>query len=171
MRKLIKNIEGGLEMEKVLLISPEKCIGCGSCELACSLAKENEFRPSLARVTVYRFEAGANVPMTCQQCDDAPCIGVCKTGALSRDDNNVVQVDASKCIGCRMCVMACPFGNMSYHWEENTAIKCDQCDGNPYCVEFCPTKALDYVLADAISLQKKKEFSAKFAKIVQEVSE
>ena len=64
-------------------------------------------------------------PMTCQQCDDAPCISVCKTEALSRDDKNVVKVDSSKCIGCRMCVMACPFGNMSYHWEQNTAIKCD----------------------------------------------
>lgn len=158
-------------MEKVLLISPEKCVGCGSCELACSLIKESEFRPSLSRVTAYRFEAGVNVPMTCQQCDDAPCISVCKTEALSRDDKNVVKVDSSKCIGCRMCVMACPFGNMSYHWEQNTAIKCDQCDGSPYCVEFCPTKALEYVPADAISLQKRKEFSAKFAKIVLEVSE
>ena len=97
-------------MERVLLISPEKCVGCGSCELACSLIKESEFRPSLSRITAYRFEAGVNVPMTCQQCDDAPCISVCKTEALSRDDKNVVKVDSSKCIGCRMCVWPVPSG-------------------------------------------------------------
>lgn len=157
-------------MKKVLLISPEKCIGCGSCELACSLAKESEFRPVASRITVYRFDGGTNVPMTCQQCDEAPCIDVCKTGAISRGEDNVVRVDADKCIGCRMCVMACPFGNMAFLSEAGVASKCDHCDGNPQCVKYCPTEAIEYVPADTVNLQRKKLFSAKFAKIVEEVS-
>lgn len=157
-------------MEKVLLISPEKCIGCGSCELACSLATEGEFKPVASRVSVYRFEGGTNVPMMCQQCEDAPCIDVCKTGALSRGEDNVVHVDAEKCIGCRMCVMACPFGNMSFDAAKKIATKCDHCGGDPQCVKYCPTQAIEYVPADTVSLQRKKAFSAKFAKIVEEVS-
>ncbi|MDD4364396.1 MAG: 4Fe-4S dicluster domain-containing protein [Synergistales bacterium] len=157
-------------MEHVLLLSPEKCIGCGSCELACAMVKEGEFRPALSRVSVYRFEGGVNVPMTCQQCDDAPCMNVCKVGALSRDENNVVVVDPEKCIGCRMCVHACPFGNMAYHREKKVAIKCDQCGGEPQCVAFCPTKALEYLPADTVTLARKKLFSQKFAKIAQEVT-
>ena len=158
-------------MEKVLLLSPETCMGCGSCELACSMAKEDEFRPALARMSVYRFEGGVNVPMACQQCDDAPCVSVCKVGALSRDENNVILVDGEKCIGCRMCVHACPFGNMAYHREKKMAIKCDQCGGDPQCVTFCPTKALEFLPADTVALERKKMFSRKFAQIAQEVTD
>lgn len=161
---------GETEMEKVLVISPEKCIGCGSCELACSFVKEGEFRPALSRISVYRFEAGVNVPMTCQQCDEAPCMDVCKAKAITRDENNVVQVDHEKCIGCRMCVMACPFGNMSYDRREKVAIKCDQCGQDPECVKFCPTGALEFVPADTMAVEKKKRFSEKFAKIAEEVT-
>lgn len=157
-------------MERVLLISPEKCVGCGACELACSFTKEGEFRPAMSRISVYHFEPGINVPMTCQQCDEAPCMEVCKTGAISRDEANVVQVDQDKCIGCRMCVMACPFGNMAYSVEKKTAIKCDQCDGDPQCIPFCPTNALEYVPADTVAVSRKKLFSAKFAKLVEEVT-
>ena len=60
-------------MSNILLISPERCTGCGSCELACSFKNENEFRPAAARISVLRFGAGVSVPLTCLQCDQPYC--------------------------------------------------------------------------------------------------
>lgn len=157
-------------MEKVLLITPERCIGCGSCELACSLQHEGEFKPAMARVAVLRFEGGASVPLTCLQCEDPACVAVCKTGALSRDqDTGVVTVNKEKCIGCRMCVMACPFGNISYSAVQKQAVKCNLCEGDPQCVQFCPSRAIEYLPADTANLQRKKAYSAKFAELIKEV--
>ena len=157
-------------MEKVLLVSPERCIACGSCELACSFCKEGEFRPAVSRIAVHRFEKGQNIPMTCFQCEDAACMKVCKTNALYRNsETDVVEVDKTKCIGCRMCVMACPFGNITYDRAAKTPAKCDQCNGKPQCVEYCPSAALDYVSADTESLNKRKAFSEKMRKALSEV--
>ena len=158
-------------MEKVLLVTPEKCISCGSCELACSFCKEGEFRPAVSRIAVHRFEKGQNIPMTCFQCEDAACLKVCKTGALRRDGGGVVQVDKEKCIGCRMCVMACPFGNITYHRPAKSVLKCDQCGGDPQCAAFCPTQAIEYLPAETVNLQRKRNFAAKMAKALEEVKD
>ena len=158
-------------MEKVLLVSPERCIACGSCELACSFCKEGEFRPAVSRIAVHRFEKGQNIPMTCFQCEDAACLKVCKTGALYRDADGVVQVDREKCIGCRMCVMACPFGNITYHRPAKSVLKCDQCGGDPQCAAFCPTQAIEYLPAETVNLQRKRNFAAKMAKALEEVKD
>lgn len=158
-------------MKKVLMSYPEKCTGCGTCELACSLEHKGEFRPAVSNISVFRFdEGGSNIPMTCFQCEDAACMKVCKTNALYRNsETDVVEVDKTKCIGCRMCVMACPFGNITYDRAAKTPAKCDQCNGKPQCVEYCPSAALDYVSADTESLNKRKAFSEKMRKALSEV--
>lgn len=157
-------------MSNILLISPERCTGCGSCELACSFKNENEFRPAAARISVLRFGAGVSVPLTCLQCDQPYCMSVCKTGAISKDaDSGLVSVDGDKCIGCRMCVMACPFGNINYSITAKQAVKCDYCNGEPECARWCLSKAIEYVAQDTATLGRKKAYSAKFAKLVEEV--
>ncbi|MCX7829272.1 MAG: 4Fe-4S dicluster domain-containing protein [Thermanaerothrix sp.] len=157
--------------EKVLLVTPERCIGCGSCELACSFNKEGQFRPSMSRVGVHRFERGQNVPMMCFQCDDAPCAKACKTQALYKSSSGLVEFDRDKCIGCRMCVMACPFGNVSYDRSSKGVVKCDQCGGDPKCAGICPTKAIEYMPADAAVVSKKKRFAKRIADALEEVKE
>ena len=108
-------------MAKMLMINADKCTGCHNCELACSMAHEGVFRPDATRVHVYTWEReGFSVPMMCQHCRDAPCITVCTPHALTRDPaTGWVNLDDAKCIGCKMCVQACPFGNAV--WDELTA--------------------------------------------------
>ena len=132
-------------VKRVLMVYPEKCIGCGSCELACSLSHEGEFRPAVSRIGVFRFdEAGANVPMTCFQCEEPACQKVCKPGALWRDDeNDVVQFNPDKCIGCRMCQDR--FGCPGLAWDaENRKAFIDPryCVDCGVCVSACPHGAI-----------------------------
>jgi len=155
---------------RLLMIYPEKCISCGTCELACSLEKENEFKPSNSRISVLRFDMGVTVPMTCFQCDTPSCVAACRTGALVKDtETGIVNVNTEKCIGCRMCEMACPFGNIQYNASTKTPMKCDLCGGDPECAKYCPTGAIEYVPAESSVLKKKREFSAKIAAAISEV--
>ena len=72
-------------MANVLMIHPDRCTGCRNCSLACSFRHEGQFRPAASRVHVYSWEReGFSVPTMCQQCDTAPCVNVCPTGALNR---------------------------------------------------------------------------------------
>ncbi|ACZ18709.1 4Fe-4S ferredoxin iron-sulfur binding domain protein [Thermanaerovibrio acidaminovorans DSM 6589] len=158
-------------MDKVLLVTPERCIGCGSCELACSFNKSGQFKPSVSRVGVHRFEKGQNVPMMCFQCDEAPCAKACKPQALHKGTSGLVEFDKDKCIGCRMCVMACPFGNVSYDRSAKELVKCDQCGGDPQCVQFCPTKAIEYLPAESAVLNKKRRFAKRISDALEEVKD
>jgi anaerobic carbon-monoxide dehydrogenase iron sulfur subunit len=159
-------------MTKVLMLHPDKCTGCRNCELACSFAHEGEFRPRASRVHVYSWERdGISVPMMCQQCDDAACATVCPTGAMHQNKaNGMVDWDAKKCIRCRMCTLACPFGNAVYDAVTSSILKCNNCDGNPECVQFCPNKALEFQDDTLATRSRKKAFAAKFKDAFQEVS-
>jgi carbon-monoxide dehydrogenase iron sulfur subunit len=143
---------------KALVINYEKCTGCRLCELVCSVMHDGVSNPSRSRIKVIKWEAeGLYIPMSCQQCEDAPCMNVCPVKAISRDETLArVMVDYDVCIGCRACVSACPFGAMSFDVIDRKVIKCDLCDGDPQCVRFCDEKAVDYVDADQVSTLKKR---------------
>ncbi len=146
-------------MAKVLMINYEKCTGCRLCELVCSVMHEGVSNPSRSRIKIMKWESeGLYVPISCQQCEDAPCINVCPVKAISRDEKlDYVKVDYDVCIGCRVCVTACPFGAMSFDVIDRKVVKCDLCDGDPQCVRFCEIQALEYVDADRVSVFKKKD--------------
>jgi Fe-S-cluster-containing hydrogenase component 2 len=94
--------------------------------------------------------------MMCQQCSDAPCTTVCMPQALTRNlSNGQVDLDASKCIGCKMCVQACPFGNASWDFLSAKILKCDTCGGDPACARICPSGALAW-MADSVAAQSRK---------------
>jgi len=160
-------------MQKMILVDPEKCTGCRTCELVCSVKNEGVANPALSRVRIIRFDAVVlDVPMLCQQCASAPCILVCPTRAISRDDDlGVVKINYDRCIGCKMCLAVCPFGGMSFNPWANRVIKCDLCGGDPLCVKFCETKALQYVEVSAVNLLKKREAAQKLSELVRKFEE
>lgn len=91
------------------------------------------------------------VPIHCNHCDNPPCMAACATGAIHRDgDSGPVLVDAERCIGCKMCVQACPFGVLTMRANGKGVLKCDLCaerlaEGmEPACVTACPTNALTF---------------------------
>ena len=102
-------------MAKQLVVDPKRCVSCRTCELVCSFQHHGEFNPRLSNVSVFAYEhAAVTVPVMCLQCEEACCKEVCPTGALSRNEEGVIVHDESKCIVCKMCVSACPLGNMSF---------------------------------------------------------
>ena len=141
---------------KQLLIKPEKCIGCRTCELACAFGHYNQFNPKLANVKVFEYEQeAAAVPVMCLQCDEPSFMKVCPVHAISRDENGAVTINYNKCIGCKMCLNACPLGNISFHPLVGRIFKCDFCDGDPKCARNCPTGAITYVEADTTDERRK----------------
>lgn len=142
---------------KVISVNPEKCVGCRLCELACSLKHTREFNPMRARIQVVGFEELFSFPLTCFQCEKPFCVDVCPTRAISRNQaTGVVKVSKIRCIGCRMCTVACPFGNIGFSIIERTAVKCELCNGEPECVLFCPTMALEWKEIDSVVVDKKR---------------
>jgi len=158
-------------MNNVLTITPEKCTGCRTCELLCSFFHEKEFNPCRSRVSVISWEKeGFSVPMMCLQCSDAACMQVCPVGAVKRDpETGAMLVDHSRCIRCKMCTNACPFGNNTYDVQLDRILKCDLCGGDPQCARFCPSGAISYVKDLAASTRKKKMAASKFKELFREV--
>ncbi len=127
----------------MLYLRPEKCVGCRSCELACSFEHYKENNPARALIYVVKEEEGIDYPVICQHCDDAPCIEVCPKDAIIRDpDTNAVKILRDECIGCRACINVCPFGAIFVDPKTGDVFKCDLCDGNPKCAEICPVDAI-----------------------------
>ena len=139
-------------------VDPNKCIGCGICELVCSLEKSEKgaFNPLTSRIKVLRHPL-VNVAITCRLCENPPCVRACPRGALMQSlKNGVIIVDEEKCIGCGWCVKACEFGSITIDPFKGIAIVCDLCEGREgtgvfpgrkivrqACVEWCPEEALN----------------------------
>ena len=154
-------------MAKALYIDYEKCTGCRLCELVCAVKHYGISNPTGSRIKVMKWEQeGIYVPMSCQQCQDAPCLNICPVKAISRDEELArVMVDYDKCIGCRLCVAVCPFGAMSFNVIDRQVLKCDLCDGEPQCVRFCDRKAVDFVSPDEVSIDKRRTAAERLSKV------
>jgi anaerobic carbon-monoxide dehydrogenase iron sulfur subunit len=159
-------------MSKALYINYEKCTGCRLCELVCAVKHDGISNPARSRIKVMKWEMeGLYIPMSCQQCQDAPCVNACPVKALSRDENlGRVAVDYDVCIGCRTCVSVCPFGAMSFNTIDRKVFKCDLCEGDPQCVRFCDRKAVDFVSPDEVSIEKKREAAGRISQAGKQAS-
>jgi len=172
-----------------VLVDITACIGCRNCEWACKKAHElptqsiehyedkSVFkklrRPDETALTVinqYENEKHLNQPVNvkvqCMHCDHPACVSACIVGAISKYENGSVTWDTDKCIGCRYCMVACPFQIPSFEYEKaiNPKImKCDFCfertkEGKlPACVDICPVEALTYgPRTDLIKIAREK---------------
>jgi carbon-monoxide dehydrogenase iron sulfur subunit len=154
--------KGRIIMKEILTIDHERCTGCRICEMFCSFAKTRTFNPVRSRVFVVKWEeVGIMAPVMCQHCQDPPCIPVCPVNAISKNkDTGVVSINFDICIGCRMCIMACPFGALSFDPVEEKIIQCDLCredKGGPICAKVCPVGAISLVRADRMGIVKRRE--------------
>ena len=154
-------------MSKIITVNPEKCTNCKMCELACSIVKEGAFSPIKSRIRVNVFaEEFKHIPITCFQCADAPCVRVCPAGALVQE-TGLVRFVPEACIGCRMCMLACPFGVISFDQAEGVIAKCDTCDGDPECVRFCAYGALEHRETDLASVTRERDFARRVAEALK----
>ncbi len=149
-----------------MLYDATKCVGCRACQTACkersNLPKETdaqglyEMPQDLSAYTwtmikVYKTEDEMSfVKNQCMHCVDPACVSVCPVAALEKTDEGPVIYHADRCIGCRYCMAACPFGIPKSQWEKAFPLiqKCDFCADRlakgeqPACGEACPTGAL-----------------------------
>jgi len=102
-----------------MYIDMNRCIGCFGCALACK--QENFTPPGMWWSRVHVTETGefpnttiVNTPLQCNHCDNPPCVTVCPTGASYKRADGIVVLDQDKCIGCKYCIQACPYGVRSY---------------------------------------------------------
>ncbi len=141
-----------------------RCLKCFSCEVACKQwhgipAGSVKLR-RVMEVTTGTFPDVKRtfLSLSCKHCAKAPCIAACPGKAISRRaEDGIVVVDSSKCIGCRTCLEACPFGIPQFG-EDGTMQKCDMCldrletGQNPICAEICPTGALHWGTLEELSV-------------------
>jgi len=141
-------------MQAAILNDLTKCIGCEACVLACKegngLDKSPRNALSAQTLTVIENRNGLNVRRHCMHCLNPACVSACPVEALQVTECGAVVYDASKCMGCRYCMIACPFGIPTYEWDsvKPRVKKCTMCyftalqEGTaPACTSVCPTGA------------------------------
>lgn len=155
----------------------KRCVGCQACAVACM--DQNDLNPEKEQNAwrqVFTFESGefpvvkfTYISLSCMNCQDAPCLIICPTKAIKREDNTgIILVDAVRCIGCHSCSMVCPFGVPRFG-RDGKMQKCCLCVDRvkrgmePACVRTCPTKALQFGLLNELLNQEELKVVAKIA--------
>ncbi len=183
-------------MAEHIQVIPDKCRACRRCEVACIAAHHGmtfkeamKHRDTLvSRVHVVKGE-NFKTTVRCHQCDHAPCVAVCATGALQQEKNGSITVRVQLCSSCKMCIFVCPYGaislehigmpdgegeTMAQRARREVAVRCDMCTGwrekegkkITACMEACPVRALSMVEPDGSIIvppmpeKKKKEENA-----------
>ncbi len=153
---------------KLLTINIDKCTGCRACEYACSFVHTGVFNPLDSRIRISEFlDDFVFIPSVCTQCEDAYCVSVCPTYALSKNtQTGVVEFDADKCVGCKQCVISCPWGSIRLNHTGKEIIKCDMCEGDPECVKVCHAKALEYAEVEDMVMDKKHRNAIRYKELI-----
>ena len=135
-----------------MTVDQKLCVTCNACVLACK--NENAVPEGEARCWTVQAERGVFPLLTletrserCNHCEDAPCVNACPTQASHYEEGGIVVVDPDKCVGCKACIVACPY-EVRYMHPDGYVDKCTFCthrvkDGlDPACVSVCPTHCM-----------------------------
>ena len=146
-----------------LLVDITKCSGCEQCVTACINANNLDINKADANratvkdglsanrlLSIIKIDEGRFVRLSCMHCLNPSCVSACLVGGISKSPEGPVIYDPDKCIGCRYCMLACPFHIPRYEWDKTTPFmkKCALCytelrqGGIPACVKACPNNAL-----------------------------
>ncbi|MCL7451711.1 MAG: 4Fe-4S dicluster domain-containing protein [Anaerolineae bacterium] len=180
-----------------MLCDLTRCIGCGYCQRAC--CEWNQLNPSEASATAKELDCGLSaelwtfpelreieedgkqfrvfVKRQCMHCLEPACVSACPVGALSRLENGAVTYDESKCIGCRYCMVACPYSVPKFEWDERLPRirKCTFCADRqaqgmePACSAACPTGTLTFGKRDELIAEAKARIQADPANYVSHI--
>ena len=180
-------------MTWAILTDVTKCIGCEECVKACQEARglpQERPWPWVKQISDLSSSRWTNlvdlvddkgshyIRRQCRHCLDPECVSVCLVGALQKTDEGPVIYDPDICIGCRYCMIACPWEIPRYSWEDTVPYiqKCDMCyerilDGAtaPACVEACPTEATIFGDRDALLAEALRRLAAEPDKYVPKV--
>ena len=148
----------------------EKCAGCKACQVACK--DKNNLPEGIRWRRVFQYEGGEwveqdgqmvpsnvfayAVSSACMHCQNALCVQVCPAGAMTKREDGIVLIDQDKCIGCRYCSWACPYGAPQFDAEKGVMTKCTMCADlvdqgqKPACVDSCPYRAMDFGALDEL---------------------
>ncbi|WP_124060291.1 4Fe-4S dicluster domain-containing protein [Gordonibacter sp. Marseille-P4307] len=164
-----------------IAVNVDRCVGCHTCSISCKMSNNvpdgmlwNRVLTENSEVIdgavgVYPALSRDYLPLACQHCENPACQKVCPTGATYKDDKGRVEIDYDKCIGCRMCMAACPYNARVFNWTEpvrsagasygeadvpvrpkGVMEKCTLCHERtdrgdaPMCVACCPARARVY---------------------------
>jgi thiosulfate reductase electron transport protein len=167
-RSVVDALAGGAPKAGYAMIhDEERCNGCNICVEACR--KVNSVPDGATRLSIAHIKVASSAEsddyrffrVSCQHCDEAPCIGVCPTGASWRDGaSGIVRVNKPSCIGCGYCISACPYQVRYLNRKTHVADKCDFCfetrlskGFDPICTTACPQKALTFGREDSDKVQ------------------
>lgn len=122
----------------VLIAKDNACpAGCSACEEACAKERNDGVVGMIKSIHVPQI--GVHEVAICKQCGEPRCVEICPAGAIAKSESDgVVRVEESRCFGCRLCTLACPYGGMHFNVVKGKAAKCDMCEGKPKCIEACP---------------------------------
>lgn len=160
-------------MSKYYLLQDSKgCIGCLACQVHCKTNKGLGVGPSLCMnasvgpVDINGIPSVRFVFMPCFHCEEPWCLKVCPSGAIKkRSADGIVFIEPAACIGCKSCIMACPWGTVQWDPVTNKAVKCDYCKDRldvglkPACVTKCLTQCLDFGEAARLPDTRRQRFA------------
>lgn len=155
---------------KTLIIHPEKCNNCGECETACIKTRTSLTSPGLSCIRILKDNEDGEFffPIACRQCENPPCMETCPKEAIyCATELNAILIDRQKCVGCGMCVSACPFGAMKLDKQKAKSYKCDLCAGDPECVKVCEPKAIEYLDAEMLQTPNMIHAAGKLARMAK----
>lgn len=179
-----------------MLYDTTKCIGCKACVVACheanglppdtrgygkglydAPASLNDYTKNI--IQLYRSAEGRESFMKrqCMHCVDPACTGACMIGALQKREYGIVTYERSRCIGCRYCQVACPYGVPQFQWQAKDAgiVKCELCNHRiaegqiPACCEVCPREAVIYGTRKELLAEAKRRIEAEPRRYVPKV--